>query len=167
MQTQSLPVRNPSRPRPPPPERPREHPTGLPAPLQPTDARGPPVPRCMDRVPVFPLDPLNELKRWLDGLPAPARDSQAAGLLHRLLEAPRQTLAWHDWTVKQLFASSDDGWPVSVSECCALHAATLALLQGTPIQGQWTVLHAEEPSPGVRLAPGHLMTGYLPGRRPG
>lgn len=79
MQTQSLPVRNPSHPRPPPPERSREHPTGVSAPLQPTDARVPPVPRCMGRVPVFPLDPLNDLKRWLDGLPAPARDSQAAG----------------------------------------------------------------------------------------
>ncbi len=119
--------------------------------------------------------PLAELKRWLHGLPPAEHRSSAAQLLDRLCDAPGQALAWNAPDIERVLWNSG---PATKDEIGQLHRECLKLLDRHPTQGLWTVhlCTSDQPGdlPGIRLAPGGMMLGYLrelrhgpDGRRPG
>ncbi len=119
--------------------------------------------------------PLAELKQWLHGLPPAQRTSSEARLLDRLCEAPGQALAWNAPAIDHALRGSV---PASKAEIEQLHRECLKLLDRHPARGLWTVhlTTGSQPGdlPGIRLAPGGMMLGYLrelrctpEGQRPG
>ena len=119
--------------------------------------------------------PLAEMKQWLHGLPPAQRTSGEARLLDRLCEAPGQALAWNAPAIDHALRGSV---PASKAEIEQLHRECLKLLDRHPARGLWTVhlTTGSQPGdlPGIRLAPGGMMLGYLrelrctpEGQRPG
>lgn len=115
--------------------------------------------------------PLAELRQWLHGLPHQDRQSRAARLLYRLCESPGQQVAWNGVGMEHTLVGD---LPRSLTEIGRVQQECLDLLARHPVRGLWVVHACDGPLPGIRLAPGGLLIGYLrelrdpaPSGRPG
>jgi len=101
---------------------------------------------------------LGEFQRWLGGLPPEIRQHRAARLLNRLSDTPGLGLAWMAWGMESTLGGD---LPASADEMARIRGECLVLLQHQPTRGQWTVQSLVGENPGIQLAPGGLMIGYL------